>query len=136
MKPKCYIIRGLPGSGKSTFASNLKFISMQDFFAHNTYCDHWKADMFFTIDGEYKFDKDRIGQAHEWCYAKFLESIRDRHNVIVSNTFTRKWEYHKYAVAAEAAGYEVFVMTMNGPFKSIHDVPESTISAMRERFEH
>ena len=43
MEKVLYIVRGIPGSGKSTFAKSLGGT-------------HFEADMFFMKDGEYKFD--------------------------------------------------------------------------------
>jgi len=48
------LLRGLPGSGKSTFA--------------NLICNqHVEADMFFIEEGEYKFNASKLKEAHEWC---------------------------------------------------------------------
>jgi len=41
------LVRGLPGSGKSTFAKSLGGV-------------HIETDMFFIQDGEYKFDGAKI----------------------------------------------------------------------------
>jgi len=48
------LLRGLPGSGKSTFANLLGGI-------------HVEADQYFIQDGEYKFDASKLKQAHNWC---------------------------------------------------------------------
>ena len=54
MEKILYIARGLPSSGKSTFAKTLGGT-------------HFEADMFFMVDGEYKFDHTKLKEAHEWC---------------------------------------------------------------------
>ena len=43
MEKVLYIVRGIPGSGKSTFAKSLGGT-------------HFEADMFFMKNGEYKYD--------------------------------------------------------------------------------
>lgn len=48
-----FIIRGLPGSGKSMFARTIAS-SMDDTV-------HFEADMFFERDGEYRFDATNDG---------------------------------------------------------------------------
>ncbi len=60
MMRNLYIVRGLPGSGKSTFA---KFVG--DSFV--------EADMFFMKNGKYEFDMSKIRDAHSWC----LSTVRE-----------------------------------------------------------
>jgi Tfp pilus assembly pilus retraction ATPase PilT len=47
MEKVLYLVRGIPGSGKSTFAKTLSG-------------EYYEADMFFMVDGEYKFDVAKI----------------------------------------------------------------------------
>lgn len=49
------IVRGLPGSGKSTFAKKFGVA-------------HFEADMYHIQDDEYKWIGSRTKLAHEWCY--------------------------------------------------------------------
>jgi uridine kinase len=53
------LVRGAPGSGKSTFVKNyMKDLTRR--FAH------YEADMYFIDkDGEYRFDGSKIKRAHE-----------------------------------------------------------------------
>ena len=48
------LIRGLPGSGKSTMARAM----VADGYVH------FEADMFFTVDGTYAYNPSRIQDAH------------------------------------------------------------------------
>ena len=55
MNNKClYILRGLPGAGKSTLAKNVGAV-------------YFEADMFFMEGNEYKFDNTKLRKAHDWC---------------------------------------------------------------------
>ncbi len=56
MEKVLYIVRGIPGSGKSTFAKQLVGA---DFLV----CE---ADKYFMVDGEYKFDATKLKQAHDF----------------------------------------------------------------------
>ena len=107
MIPKIlYIVRGVPGSGKSTFAKTLT----------NEYsiCE---ADQYF-IDketGEYKFNFDEIKNAHQWCREEVEIRMKDNQvnyqfypTIVVSNTFTQEWEMEPYFKLAEKYGYTVF----------------------------
>lgn len=119
------LLRGLPGSGKSTLAELIGGFRCE-------------ADMYFMEDGEYKFDINRIKDAHNWC-KKECESfmIREKPKVIVSNTFTQEWEMENYYELAKKYGYKVTSVIVenrhNG--KSVHNVPDATLGNMRNRFE-
>lgn len=92
-----YIIRGISGSGKSTFAKSLG-------------CPYFEADMYFIdpITGEYKWDGSKIKQAHEWCFDRVHESIfLNQNKIAVSNTFTEEWEMEKYINLAKKYDYTV-----------------------------
>ena len=119
-----YIIRGLPGSGKSTLAKKLVVPSR-----------HFEADMFYVVDGEYRFDPYKIKDAHEWCNESVKKALSSDGDVAVSNTFTRRWEYQSYINLAEANGFDVQVIECNGKWESVHSVPRDVLTAMRERWE-
>ncbi len=119
------LIRGLPGSGKSTIAYALK--------GSNT--KHFEADMYFLVDGEYDFDATKLHQAHQWCYRQTEAALNDKYNVIVSNTFTTQKECQNYIDLAKDKGYDIQIITVQGNFKSIHGVPDATMSKMKNRFQ-
>jgi predicted kinase len=118
------ILRGLPGSGKSTFA---KLICNQ----------HVEADMYFMQDGEYKFDATKLSDAHQWCRDKTEAWMQKGYNVVVSNTFTMEWEMMVYYELAERYGYRVHSIVMENRHEnqSIHSVPSEAIQKMKNRFE-
>ena len=118
------LLRGLPGSGKSTFA---KLICNQ----------HVEADMFFMQGGEYKFDATKLKQAHEWCRDKTEEWMKKRYNVVVSNTFTMEWEMMVYYELAERYGYRVHSIIVENRHGGVneHGVPEDKLEQMKNRFE-
>ena len=85
------IIRGLPGSGKSTIARQL-----EETYPGSVSCS---ADQFFLHPetGEYQFEGSQLGEAHKWCQSKAEEACRARVNiVIVDNTNVKKWEMVPY----------------------------------------
>jgi predicted ABC-type ATPase len=130
-KPFMLIIRGLPGSGKSTFAELISHMTVEPIVIA-------EADQYFVEKFDGVFEPRRIADAHAWCRQKVQRAIDDRNNVIVSNTFTREWEYDEYLTMASRANYNIFVITMNNIHgnKSTHGVPEETVTKMRDRFEH
>ncbi len=118
------LLRGLPGSGKSTFA---KLICNQ----------HVEADMYFMQDGEYKFDATKLKQAHEWCRDKTETWMQKRYNVVVSNTFTQEWEMETYYKLAGQYGYRVHSIIMENRHDGVneHGVPADKLEQMKDRFE-
>jgi predicted kinase len=121
------LLRGLPGSGKSSFAKLL---------GGNNY----EADQYFIDqeNGEYKFDSSKIKLAHGWCklcVGHAMEDGLDR--IVVSNTFTQEWEMEAYYKLAEQYGYRVYSLIVENRHEGIneHNVPEGTLKTMKKRFE-
>lgn len=120
------LIRGLPGSGKSTLAYE---------YANYEYgCEYFEADMYFMQDGEYKFDRNLIHQAHKWCMSKTSDALFAGKNVVVSNTFTTFEELRPYFQMANDFGCKLVVIECTGEFGNAHAVPEATIARMRDRW--
>ena len=53
------LVRGLPGSGKSTFAN----------WIWNEYAICEADKFFYDKEGNYNFDATKLSQAHKWCRA-------------------------------------------------------------------
>jgi predicted kinase len=120
-----YIVRGIPGSGKSTFANSLD-------------CPVFEADMYFMNDGEYKFEADKLKLAHNWCKLRVEHSMEDDfQKIAVSNTFTQEWEMEAYYEMAKQYGYTVFSVIIENRHGGInqHGVPEDKLQMMKDRFE-
>ena len=113
------IIRGLPGSGKSTLARSLGR-------------KHFEADMLMVDDGgRYHFQPDILAEAHEWCLESCRSALSQGYDVVVSNTFTRRWEVMPYI----NLGYPFSVVVCEGRWQNIHNVPAEKIEQMRQRWE-
>ena len=121
------IIRGLPGSGKSTKAKEL--------ITEIDWAIHCEADMFHVIGGKYCFNLDRVGDGHKWCQAETALWLNRGRTVIVSNTYTTMAEMQPYLDLAERYDVAVRVIEMKGDWGSIHGVPEPIIKKMAERWE-
>lgn len=127
----CYILRGLPGSGKSTFAASLRPLS----------CVVCSADDYFMRDGAYRFDPNKLGKAHTCCMLKFKQAISAQVQIIVvDNTNTTKREYREYQRLAKESGYKVIIKKFECSIedsvkRNTHNVPEATIRKMHSRFE-
>jgi len=125
------LLRGLPGSGKSTFAKML-------IAADKDYC-HKEADMYFVDrEGNYKFKPSDLPAAHKWCKDEVEFLMRYEHSPIaVSNTFTQEWEMDAYYELAEKYGYRVHSVIVENRHGGVnkHGVPEEKLEQMKNRFE-
>lgn len=122
---KLIIIRGLPGSGKTTFA-------------HSLTTAVFEADDFFTQpDGSYQFDRDKLKEAHQQCQMRVFRAMQSEVPIIaVSNTAVKRWEMKVYKAMAVAFEYEVTEITMSQSLRpNIHGVPEEVIQRMKLTWE-
>ena len=117
------LVRGLPGSGKTTYAKTLKDRT------------HFETDMYFSLDGEYKWDGSKLTVAHRWCQDQVRRALTEGRKVVVSNTFTKKWEMQPYFDMAEELGVPISIVEMTGMYPNIHGVSEEHIAKMKDRWE-
>jgi predicted kinase len=122
-----YLLRGLPGSGKTTLAKSLGG-------------KHFEADMFFErgLKNVYEFDAKKLPTAHIWCQSRVVLSMEDLdERIVVSNTFTQEWEMDAYINLAKEHDYRVVTLIVENRHggESIHGVPDEVISKMKDRFD-
>ena len=116
------LIRGLPGSGKSTMASVLTMVGYA----------HFEADMYFERGGKYQHDRSQISNAHAWCQTMTRAALTDGKRVVVSNTFTRLRDLEPYLQMTTGA---VQVIEATGQWKNIHHVPPEALANMARMWE-
>ncbi len=119
-----YVIRGLPGTGKSTLAKRIAL----------AVCE---ADMFFERDGVYRYDPIQLPHAHNWCKRRCEDYMKaNSFTIAVSNTFIYRHHMIPYFDLARKHDYQVTEITMSGPsFGSVHNVPDETIARMKAQWE-
>lgn len=127
-----YIMRGLPGSGKSAVAEVLA--------PGNVYA----ADDFPGLYGkDMSFNPSLLGKAHAATQSKVMEAMdRGEPKISLANTNTQHWEMAPYVKAAQEKGYYVTFVHVEGTVaptgsstKNIHGVPDEALSRMKARFE-
>lgn len=119
------IMIGPSGSGKSTYIEN----NLKDYFV----CS---ADNFFITNGEYKYDPNKIGEAHQICLKSFIEEVqKGEKNIVVDNTNTSIEQLAPYYSIAKAYNYNVKFVKMECTSdicvnRNQHGVNKKTIDGM------
>ena len=126
MEKVLYIVRGVPGSGKTTLAKQLT--------ANVFEADHY----FYDNDGNYNFIPSEIKEAHKECQ-QFVGFAMESNiqKIAVSNTFTQEWEMEPYFELAKKHSYKVFTIVVENRHGGVNQqgVPEDKIEQMKNRFE-
>lgn len=121
---KLTVVRGVPGSGKSTFCRS----EFPDAF-------HVENDMFHVRNGVYSFDQKRQKNAVSWCMDMCKAALGQGMDVVVSNTFTKRRYVAVYMRIAADAGAAFAVYRMAGEFENEHGVPDEVLENMKNGFE-
>lgn len=136
------ILRGPPGSGKSTVAKLIEELS-----GHNCDCiKGWtievlSLDSFRMVDGRYVFDVAREKEVVASYHAAVQKACREGTPVIIlDNVHSRLWEFERTQKMGEEAGYQVFVMEVQADFwtcldRMKHPVPFDKLREIFERWE-
>ncbi|MFA5947169.1 MAG: ATP-binding protein [Patescibacteria group bacterium] len=116
--PNLFILRGIPGSGKSTYAKSQPgavICSADDFFVQP--------------DGSYAYDKSKIQLAHDFCFKKCHDALHaGEQTVIIDNMNTTAWEISPYVMLGRNFGYRVEILNFPcdqqvGVSRNVHHVP-------------
>jgi len=142
MKKTVIINRGIPASGKSTFAKNIvKTLNEKGLSAIRC-----STDDFFMVNNEYKFDSTKLRKYHILNQQKFENALEDNlYLVICDNTNIEPWEANIYYQLAKKYKYEVILMNFeprdlishlkaqsNDDYK--HNIPKEILENMYNRY--
>lgn len=141
---KLIILRGLPGSGKSTLkkrlSTDIKFCGRS--FSTDTY---WERP-----DGIYDFNINLLHKAHQWnfdCFKEFVEACNNtKQTIILDNTNTTYKEFKNYIKLFCEVNDEPEIILMEPTTewaknvqvcyeRGTHGVPITTIKSMLIRWE-
>ena len=117
-----YLVRGIPGSGKSTYAKRLGCLVVE-------------ADMYQVRNGQYDYDHSRVGAAHDWCFNMAKMAMDNGFDVAVANTFAHYKFLDPYIQYANLHKVPFKIIKCVGKFGTIHPVPEKVINTMRDTWE-
>lgn len=129
-----FIMRGISGSGKSTFVKeNLDFAKI---------CS---ADDFFVrlgkeVGQEYLFKQELLAKAHNECLQKFCEHVENNESfIVVDNTNLRLRDLKTYHEIALSKGYTVRVVQIHKAKEkcvsdNVHELNEDLIKKQHQIF--
>jgi predicted kinase len=127
-----YIMRGVPGSGKSTKAAEL---AGDKGVIHST-------DTYFMVAGQYRYDPSKLQEYHSRNQAAFEQSLQDGVPVVIcDNTNVRVAHMLPYITVARRYGYRVHIVELPHPDpvvaaqRNSHGATEDTIRRMLRNWE-
>lgn len=128
MSKTLFLLRGVPGAGKSSLARR--------FCIAYSVCE---ADEFmYDENGEYKFSHDKLVEAHAKCQEKCERLMkRNWHPIAVANVFSQEWELDPYIEMAKRYDYEVISLIVENRHgnKNTHGCPDEDVQRMIDRFQ-
>jgi predicted kinase len=116
------ILRGIPGCGKSTYVKK----NLSDYV-------HCEADQFFMVEGEYKWDRTKLGQAHNDCQKRVDKALEQGKNVVVSNTNIALRDVNEYIKLANKWKVSYKIIRLVKQFQNVHNVPTDVVLSMQSR---
>jgi len=108
-----YIMRGLPGSGKSRKAKQL--VGEGIIFSTD---DFWGDD--------YDYDANRAAEAHMWNQTRAVTAMAQGISpIVIDNTNVEAWEPKPYVEAAIKRGYQIEFVESDAPWKDdVHELSQ------------
>ncbi len=127
------LLRGLPGSGKTTLAHII--------LEHPAHLEQevLSIDDFFTNEyGEYNFDSTKLIEANAYCQFRCSERMREgKSRIVVANIFKEERDMEDYFMMAKKYKYRVHCVVVENRHDSenIHGVTEEVVEKMKNKFE-
>ncbi len=121
---KLVILRGIPGSGKSTVAASYPGAMIAS------------ADSYYMVGGEYVFDPSKIAEAQGHSFRQAIAFVLGlRETIVIDNTNVTVAEIAPYYLLGQAYGYDVEIVTVicdveKASQRNVHGVDSETVKGM------
>lgn len=123
-RPRLQIIRGLPGSGKTTLA-----------LRRYPHLLRLETDLYFYSKGAYRFSLYRNAEAIEWFKDEVDNLCMRDIDFVVTGVFSAHTERLDYVIkVALDYDYEVYIKTLKTQYEGVHGVPKEHFESMRAAF--
>lgn len=138
MAKRLIVLRGAPGSGKSTYANQIKSKLKGIFGVSVSICS---ADQFFMKSGTYQYDRAKISRAHEECQENARKAMNHGiEYVLLDNTNVSRSDFKPYIELAKEFEYEVIekIFGLGVDYevlakRNVHNVPASKVESMARK---
>jgi predicted kinase len=140
---RVYLMRGLPGMGKSTVAK-----ALADAHTNGDPADRVEPvivsadDYFVQTDGTYAWDRTKLNLAHSQCMSRFDAALKKGVEVvIVDNTNIKRRDFAYYQGLAHEMGYQFFEVAVGNldveasTTRNKHGVPRETVERMAREWQ-
>lgn len=118
------LIRGQPRAGKSTAA---KMMFPGTLLLEN--------DQFLIQDNEYRWSKERVKDAINWCVRMTKLALQNNMDVCVANTFTKKRFIEAYKKIADECNAKFEVYRCTGNFRNVHGLNDKMVQNFKHAME-
>lgn len=130
MSKSIILLRGLPGSGKSTMARLLSEQGKYPVFSVDDYFTDKESDTYHFV-----FDQNHL--AYKQCKEFTEEAMKNGvKKIFLDNVFSMDWEMEPYFNLAFTYGYQLHVVTVENYHggKNIHGISDEQIGKMAEKY--
>ena len=129
------ILRGIPGSGKSSFASFLNSRFLEECRVHS-------VDDLHTSEGVFSWDESKAEALYHLNFSNFVKSLSEGFPLVVCDCINLEVsDFQIYLDASRAFGYNPYVVTPDMPTpdisekRNLHGVTKEQIYKMIDRWE-
>ena len=132
-KKTLILLRGIPGSGKTSFPNFLFHWISSDISVQAVSAD----DFQLNDTGEYVFKFENLAKCHSACRRTVRKAMEEDTDVIIcDNTNTTEKELKPYVDMAQEHGYKLVSLISENRHsgQNVHGVPDKTLTKMIKRF--